>query len=36
MMEMRLPSGDTIKYNFGKVMFIVSDLIEKNVFPESA
>ncbi|RLK03166.1 alpha-ketoglutarate-dependent dioxygenase AlkB [Tenacibaculum discolor] len=35
MMEMKLPSGDVIKYNFGKLMFVDSDLIRKNVFPKS-
>ena len=36
MMEMKLPSKDTIKYNFGKLMFVDQDLIDKNVFPKSA
>lgn len=36
MMEMKLPSGDVIKYNFGKLMFVDSDLMRKNVFPKSA
>ncbi|CAM1369631.1 2OG-Fe(II) oxygenase superfamily protein [Tenacibaculum sediminilitoris] len=36
MMEMKLPSDEVIKYNFGKVMFVDSDLLEKNVFPKSA
>lgn len=36
MMEMKLPSGDVVKYNFGKLMFVDSDLIRKNVFPKSA
>lgn len=36
MMEMRLSSDEVIKYNFGKVMFVDSDLLEKNVFPKSA
>lgn len=35
MMEMKLPSGDVIKYNFGKLMFVDSDLMRKNVFPKS-
>lgn len=36
MMEMKLPSDEVIKYNFGKLMFVDSDLIRKNVFPKSA
>ncbi|WP_440120294.1 alpha-ketoglutarate-dependent dioxygenase AlkB [Tenacibaculum sp. Ill] len=35
MMEMKLPSGDVVKYNFGKLMFVDSDLVEKNIFPKS-
>ncbi|RSC95033.1 alpha-ketoglutarate-dependent dioxygenase AlkB [Tenacibaculum singaporense] len=34
MMEMRLSSDEIIKYNFGKVMFVDSDLLEKNIFPK--
>ncbi|MGG6229651.1 alpha-ketoglutarate-dependent dioxygenase AlkB [Tenacibaculum sp. SDUM215027] len=36
MMEMKLPSDEVIKYNFGKMMFVDSDLIKKDVFPKSA
>ena len=36
MMEMRLSSDKVIKYNFGKLMFIDPDLMEKNVFQKSA
>ena len=36
MMEMKLPSDEVIKYNFGKLMFVDSDLIKKNVFQKSA
>lgn len=35
MMEIKLSSGDVIKYNFGKLMFVDSDLMRKNVFPKS-
>ena len=36
MMEMKLPTGDIVKYNFGKMMFLDRGLIKKNAFPKSA
>ena len=35
MMEMKIPSGETIQYYFGKLMFIHKDLMDKNVFQKT-
>ncbi len=35
MMEMDTVSGDSFKFNFGKMMFIDQELLEANQFPES-
>lgn len=35
MMEMEVATGEAIKYNFGKLMFIDEELISDNAFPQS-
>ena len=34
MLEMKIPTGEKVKYGFGKLMFIDKDLKTNNVFPE--
>ena len=36
MLEIELQNGSKIRYNFGKMMFIDSNLIHKNTFPKAA
>ena len=35
MMELENPTGEKLKYNFGKMMFLDRELINKNAFPKS-
>lgn len=35
MMEIKVPSGEMVKFEFGKMMFLDQDLIENHAFPQS-